>query len=262
MKRENPFPGMNPYMEQKWRDVHSKLIAHISEALGTDLPDNYTALAEEAVDVKGGHSERYHPDVSITADSWKGGLPPVWQPETAGGGVLTLAEPIVYLSPEPPERWVEVRLDDGTLVTVIEVLSPTNKTTGRHAFTIKRRDYLAAGVNLVEIDLLRGGERLIDIPPADYARRIATGDHYTVSINRAYWPERREVYPCPLRDPLPHIRIPLKLPDPDVRLALQPLIDRIYTSGRYWKLDYSLPLEPAPSPADAEWIAERVDAAR
>lgn len=29
----SPFPGMDPYLEARWSDVHSKLIAFIGEAL-------------------------------------------------------------------------------------------------------------------------------------------------------------------------------------------------------------------------------------
>jgi len=49
--KENPFPGMNPYLEQSWQDVHTRLIAAISNTLGETLPDGLVARAEEAVAV-------------------------------------------------------------------------------------------------------------------------------------------------------------------------------------------------------------------
>src|SRR5439155_20452495 len=49
------------------------------------------------------------------------------------------------------------------LVTVIEVLSPTNKlpgSDGSREYAHKRERLLESHVNLVEIDLLRGGQRI------------------------------------------------------------------------------------------------------
>ena len=48
------------------------------------------------------------------------------------------------------------------LVTVIEVLSPTNKlpgSDGNKEYTQKRERLLNSHVNFIEIDLLRGGQR-------------------------------------------------------------------------------------------------------
>src|SRR5205823_14314623 len=51
---------------------------------------------------------------------------------------------------------------DRRVVTVIEVLSPSNKRGGpdRTAYLAKRNEYLGGKLNLVEIDLLRGGQRM------------------------------------------------------------------------------------------------------
>ena len=51
MNTTNPFPGMNPFMEQTWPDVHLSLIGFVREALGVELPEDLVAKAEQQVDV-------------------------------------------------------------------------------------------------------------------------------------------------------------------------------------------------------------------
>ena len=253
---------MNPFMEQRWHDAHHTLIGLIRQVLGRELPEAYSALAEEQVIVTGGSSPTYYPDLSIVEDEWKRGLPPVWTPGEYQGLTVAVASPDIVTVETPPERWVEVRHDEGELVTVIEVISPTNRESGRTAFLAKRGDYLAAGVNVVEVDLLRDGRRLIDIEPAAYQSRYGhVGEHYTVCTIRAALPQRREIYICPLRNRLPVVRIPLRHSDPDVPLDIQALVDQVHASGRYWKLDYRRSLEPAPCADDLAWMGERLQAA-
>jgi hypothetical protein len=257
MQTANPFPGMNPYLLRRWRDVHLALMADLRNELGMELPSDYSAQAEAQVEVTGKSTlQGYIPDVSITEDTWKHGHPPVWQPQTADDGAVLVDEPTIVNVESPPERWLEIRHDDGTLVTVIEVVSPTNRGRGREAFLMKRKDYLNAGVNVVEIDLLREGERLIDMDPKLYASTFGIDEHTTVMTIRPMFIDRLEIYATPLRQPLPRIRIPLRYPDPDVALNLQKQIDRIYTSGRYWKQDHNEPLDPPLSPADQAWAAD------
>jgi len=256
--QDNPFPGMNPFMERRWRDVHLALIGLIRRRLGLSLPGSYTAMAEEHVSVVGGETCGYYPDVSVIAEPWKRGEPPVWTPAREAAANA----PLVFELEVPPERWVEIRHDDGDLVTVIEVVSPTNRDLGRSEFLRKRQDFIEAGVSLVEIDLLREGRRLMDVPSQEYLRRMGTDEHYTVMTIRAGFRHRREIYKCPLRQALPMIKIPLRAPDPDVDLELQPMIDEIYTTGRYWKVDHETPLEPPLCAEDAAWVAERLAAAR
>jgi hypothetical protein len=39
MTTKNPFPGMNPFFEQRWRDAHISLITYISSLLNESLPE-------------------------------------------------------------------------------------------------------------------------------------------------------------------------------------------------------------------------------
>lgn len=254
MNTQNPFPGMNPFMEQTWPDVHLSLIGYIRDLLGEELPDDLQAKAEQRVDVVGGDGQFYRPDVVVLEDPWKQGLPPVWTPDASG---VTVTEPTLLLAEQEPERWVEIRTDQGKLVTVIEVLSPANKSSLRESYLAKRRDFLHSGVNVVEIDLLRQGALTVNVGGTNYERRFAgVGDHYVTCVTRAALPQRREVYVTPLRESLPVIRIPLRQTDPDVPLDIQSLINRCYATGRYWKLDHALVrLDPPLSGDDAEWAA-------
>ena len=45
----SPFPGMDPYLEAHWRDVHARLIIYASDALQGVLPGGLRARVEERV---------------------------------------------------------------------------------------------------------------------------------------------------------------------------------------------------------------------
>src|SRR5437660_9201377 len=96
------------------------------------------------------------------------------------------------------------------LVTVIEVLSLANKLRGegQAQYRQKQRELYGARVSLVEIDLLRRGERVVSVPQALIPRHARTT--YQVCVRRGWRPRRFEIYPVPLRKPLPSLRIPLR----------------------------------------------------
>ena len=102
------------------------------------------------------------------------------------------------------------------LVTAIEVLSPVNKRRSHeayHDYLRKRRDLLRSDAHLVEIDLLRGGDR----PPLE---RPVPAALYYVTLSRAARRPYVEVWPIQLWEPLPTLPVPLRAPDPDVLLSL------------------------------------------
>ena len=262
--KSNPFPGMNPFLELQWSDVHTRLIAHICDALSEELPDDLRSLAEEHLAVTGISDKRYRTDVAVV-ERWRGGLPPLWQPDAASGREpIVAAEPEVMVVEPATWRWVEIRDRMGDLVTVIEVLSPANKASaaGRNEYEAKQYDLLAAGVNLVEIDLVRQGAHVI-AAEKEFLRPAGNDEtRYLICAVRGGWPNRREIYYCPLREALPTIRIPLRPTDPDVPLALQPMIDRVYRTGRCWHLNHQAnPPGPEWSEAESQWLDERLRAA-
>ena len=142
--------------------------------------------------------------------------------------------------------------ENDDVVTVIELLSPTNKLSrdGRTEYLNKRNTVLHSEASLVEIDLLRGGKRLPTV------ERLPKGDYYAF-VTRA---ERRptvEVYSWPLERRLPKIPIPLAEGDPDVSLDLQAVFDTTYDrSGYDYSLNYKKPVEPPLTESQSAWVAE------
>jgi Protein of unknown function (DUF4058) len=149
----------------------------------------------------------------------------VWQLQTLPGesqaSTATIApapvESLVTLEIPLRLHRVEIRATASQqLVTVVEILSPVNKRPSHDAYLAyqrKRRDILRSEVHLLEIDLLRGGER----PPL--ARPVPTAPYYVV-LSRANRRPTVEVWPIQLADRLPVLPVPLLEPDPDVPLDL------------------------------------------
>lgn len=254
MNRQNPFPGMNPWLERSWPDVHTRLVGYISDALAPQLPPDLRVRAEEKIAVSSeGDTALYRADVAVS-DPWRQGLPSAWSPEAGSSPGVTVAEPeLVSLEPEV-ERWVEIRDRTGQLVTVVELLSPANKNEGAAAYRRKQEDIVHSQVNLVEIDLLRTGRPVLRVEPGH--RRPPGMWSYRVCVSRAALAGLAEVYNLPLPERLPAFRVPLRVTDRDIALDLQPLIDRVYELGAYWQTDYTqTPGEPW-SPEEAAWVAE------
>lgn len=174
--------------------------------------------------------------------------------EVAASSPPTAAtEPIRVLLDEVIERWVEIRDDAGRLITVIELLSPSNKleSAERDCYLRKRRSFISGGVNLVEIDLVRQGAPIF--PEAIRGVLHRAGACYGVWVFRAAHPAEQQVYPIRLRERLPAIHLPLRPTDADVVLDLQPIIDQCHERGRYHLLNCRLDLTPPWAPEDARW---------
>lgn len=248
---------MNPFFQNRWSDARTALICYFCDTLNGELPDDLTAQAEEGIRVGGGRPV-FRADVAVV-ESWKRGFPPLWQPEgeAAGeGGLVIEADEPFIIDEEAPARWIEIRALSGEVVTVIELLSPANKREDRIAYIDKRERYRHGSVNVVEIDLIRGGDPVTLVPGQWRSEWLEQGKRldYEVAVWRA-WASRLEVYPVSLREKLPTLRIPLRPTDPDVPLALQPLVDRCHANGRYWQLRDLDSLSPKLSPEDRQWAA-------
>lgn len=257
---KSPFPGMDPYLEQHWGDIHSSLVLYARDALQGDLPGDLFARVEERVYLEAPETKRRnsYPDVQV-----------VEHPRNNGGGTavavagneVLVAEPSLILVSDDPVTETYVEILDGTtgnrVVTIIEFFSPSNKFPGegRDLIRKKQQEVQAAGVNLAEIDLLRAGERVFLVPSARLGPDLSTAP-YMASVYRART-GMAEVYPLLLRKRLPGIRIPLRPHDDDVVLDLQALVDQAYRNGRYGRtLDYSQPPKPPLNAEDAGWAAE------
>jgi hypothetical protein len=244
-------------MQGVWSDAHTVLIGYIRDALGEELPEDLLARAEENVTLSSplANPQPRRTDVTIVeSEYWKQGDRPVWTPSHDPDLAKRVADPVLVEIEEIISRWVEIRSAKGTLITVIEVTSPANKTReGRRVFEDKLRMFFQAGVNVVEIDLIRGGET-----SRDHHRGNWPEERCAVIANRAHCLSVAEVYPCPLRESLPAVRVPLRTGEPDAALDLQPLIDRCYSRGRYWMLPYYEDPQPPLSAEDREWARERL----
>lgn len=122
------------------------------------------------------------------------------------------------------------------LVTVIELLSPTNKDPGSKGWELYRRkqgEILRSDVHLVEIDLLRGGEYVLAPPYYKGRESVGAEWHYLISISRADMPYEFLLYPRTVRDRLPRIPVPLAIGDREVALDPQAVFNQCYEDGAF-----------------------------
>ncbi len=258
--KQNPFPGIDPWMQGVWHDVHTMLIGYVRDELCDELPEDLVARAKEGVEITplGGETLRRIPDVSVSSysDAWKSGETVSWTPDVDDAGLAALVEP----DPIEPqtERWVEIRtVGDNKLVTAIEILSPANKVgDGHRHYRDKVTRLLYGGVSVVEIDLIRGGEARQIRPCGEGGAELLSSLH-RIYVMTPDQPKQARVYPCHLRQPIPKISIPLRPGEAEISLDLQPLIDRCYTRGRYWAIDRECDPEPALSSSDLDWARQQ-----
>lgn len=254
----SPFPGMDPYLEDYWADVHTSVCTDARNQLAPQLPEDLYARLEEYLAVESGIEEargKRVPDVKVAERAGNGSS----AAQGKGGVAVAVAEPIeIPLVADEPVTLRSIRIFDRTtgnrVVTAIEVLSPANKLgeAGRADYRRKQHELLEGDVSLVEIDLLRAGGHVL-VPPLWSFPPECRGP-YRISVVRSWRPRRAQVYRVSLRERLPAIRIPLRPTDPDVVLDLQPLIDRAYDFGAYdrnisYRDDPVAPLQGA----DAAW---------
>jgi hypothetical protein len=250
---------MDPYLEEHWRDIHHSFLTYARDDLQEHLPRDLRARLEERVYVEPelGASRGIYPDVVVVEHPGNGG----------GAAVATeveVTEPlIIHTDVEPAtEGFIEIiDVSSGNrVVTVIELISDANKRPGdgQDQYRKKQREYVLGGVSLVEIDLLRSGERVLAVPAAHIPSPHRTA--YQICVTRGWGPRSYEVYRAPLREALPTIRVPLRPTDPDAPLILQAIIDRCYHNGRYNDINYRADPSPPLTPHDAEWAAELLTA--
>ena len=246
----SPFPGMDPYLEQHWRDVHHSLCTYARDALQPQLRPRFLARLEERliVETESDDSRSIYPDVKIIERR------PNRRPPRETGGGVAVAEPLRIRGEIEPVYEGFIQIIDGStgkqLVTVIEILSPSNKFPGpnQKAYRQKQQELAEAKISLVEIDLLRDGDWMVQsrrdrVPPS----------HYRVSVHRGWMEDECEYYPIYLHEPLPAFKIPLRQEDADVRLDLQAILDQTYINGAYDAINYRLDPVPPLSAKDAEW---------
>ncbi|HUE71658.1 MAG TPA: DUF4058 family protein [Pirellulaceae bacterium] len=270
----SPFPGFDPYLEAPdiWPDFHYALAADLRNELNRVLPRPYYARLEMRPEI--GFLEeapvvrRVVPDVTVVKGAGAARESAV---ALADGPRTVVSQSVDVTVNVEPIRHSFVEILDSSrkhhLITVIEIVSPTNKRPGqdRRAYEHKQRENLDSDVSLVELDLLRSGERLCPYPAlAQIVAELSPHPDYLVSVNR--WWQRMgdamdcQLFPTTIRESLPCIPIPLRREEAEPTLDLQWHFNRVYDSGPYWRgaIDYSRPPDPPLPPEDAAWAAELV----
>lgn len=249
-----PFPGMDPYLERRgiWEQVHTNLIVSIQRFLTPLLRPRYHVGIEERTYL-----------AVLPPDQQSTGMPDVLiaksQPSRSESGpMVAVADPVVAplvaelpLPEEVKERYLEIRaLPDQQMITVIEILSPTNKSTreGRQLYEEKRLKVLGSLTHLVEIDLLRGGQ--------PFAMKAPRQSDYRLVVSRSGRRPYADVYLFNLPDPIPDLPIPLRSGEEEPLVPLNQILHEVYDQGGYdLVIDYQQPAEPPLAEADAEWVA-------
>jgi hypothetical protein len=221
---------MDPFIEgQRWRDFHTTFVTVIRELLTPKVRPRYVVEVQEYVYLarEDEDPERLiEPDVAVIERD----LPRAASLRSPSA-TISLVAPVIHTVPvlkRPRQVFLSIRNREWRdVVTVIEVLSPTNKRAGeeRNEYLVKRWNVFRTPAHLVEIDLLRGGERLPTREPLEAA------DFYAFVCRKECLPQV-EVYPWTLRQPLPVIPVPLAGDDPDVPLDLQATTTPSTTAAR------------------------------
>jgi hypothetical protein len=164
--------------------------------------------------------------------------------------------PVTGSIPRPPavvksRKWLTVQdRDSRKVVTVIELLSPSDKRPGktRDKYLDKRAKLLGSKTHLVEVDLLRGGLRMP-------TRGLPECDYY-LAVSRHPDRPRAEFWPFDLVSPLPAVPVPLLPGETEPVVPLKPVLDRVYDEGHYADHLYTETPDPPLTPEQAAWAAD------
>jgi hypothetical protein len=246
---------MDPYLEHpgRWPDVHHRLISISSDLLTAQLRPKYFVRVEERVylsDQQDPGRAVIIPDMRIVPASAEQHR----RATHAAASALATIEPVIattLFEEEIHEARLEViDRELRSVVTVIEVLSPTSKypgSRGERSYQEKRLEVMRSPSHLVEIDLLRGGTAI------EVQEALPEYD-CLVHVSRFENRPKGKLWPIPLRAPLPQIEIPLRSGDAPATLDLQQVLATAYDRGAY-DLDIDYRSDPIPplSSLHADW---------
>jgi hypothetical protein len=205
----SPFPGMDPYLEtpKLWPAFQHQLLACLYQILLPGLVDRYRARVG---------TRTYVSEMPLFTS---------------------------IIREQFSEEFIEIRnRTDGKLVTLLEVVSPANKTTaaGRQAYLDARLQAVAQKAGIVEIDLVMQGK-----PTLNYSRDGLPEYDYAVTVTRSNAPDRYEIYTATLQKRLPKFKLPLAADDRDALLDLQAAFARAYDLGTFsTQINYKGPPPP------------------
>ena len=263
------FPGMDPYLEASWiwPTFHNSLADQIQMMLNQQLPNDYFAQLEARSELGIRAAKRIiAPDVAIIESGRKRG-----PSQEDGGGVSVAVEEEIEVSTgirvefmDEPVTITSVAIRNtqtaNEVVTLIEILSPANKRSGadRDHYVQRMREILTgSSTSLIEIDLLRNGQRtwersdIID----DYLDDLGSPTDYLVMTSRSWSRSGADMHPISIRERLPVIAVPLRQNEPVVPLSLQTAFNRAYDGGPYRRgaVDYSKPPFPPLNDSQEQW---------
>lgn len=249
----SPFPGMDPYLEHPdlWPDVHHRLIVALADSLAPPLRPKYRVMVDK-------RTYRVEPgevvftgrtDVAAidrareAAEAYEGAETP---------GLRTVEVPVPGVV---EEGYLEVRdVASGDVITVVELLSPTNKRPGegRRLYETKRLSILGSLTHLVEIDLIRAYE-----PMLLYGDGIDS--HCRILVSRSDRRPTADLYAFDVQNKMPTFRLPLRKGDDEPTVDINALLHELYDRAGYdLSIDYTA--EPVP-PFEGEardWVAGRI----
>lgn len=219
----SPFPGMDPFLEDDklWSGFQNQLAHCLYQMLLPGLMDRYRARI----------AQRHYVTEQALFTS--------------------------IIREERLEQFIEIRQrSDGRLVTLVDIVSPANKTTasGRQSYLEKRHEARMINSNIVEIELVLQGTPLLD-----YSREGLAEWDYGVTVTRCTQPERFEIYTATMQKRLPRFRLPLASDDRDTVIDLQAAFARCYDQGDFAKqIDYSKDPTTRLSEDQRKWLDERL----
>jgi hypothetical protein len=242
---------MDPWLEHpnRWPDVHNSVIAALRFRLGPILRPRYFVRIEERIYLQEPEELVFVGRPGLTLEKGRGA--------ESGGPAAELAAFAVAVEVPVPDELRETYLQvhevgTGEVVTVLELLSPSNKREGKgqRLYVRKRTRVLETQTNLVEIDLVRSGTPMPLVgafPPSDYRILVSRGDRRP----------RAGLWPFSLRDRLPRFHLPLKRGDDEPEVDLGAVLAEVYDSASYdLSIDYSKDPIPPLSEADRLWARE------
>lgn len=247
---------MDPYLENTdfWEGFHNGFMHYVQEDLQPRLPESYVATLEMRIyfqpegEAREPREQRI-PDLELIRTGPAPARSERREYHQVRGAMLDL-DPI-----EVREAHVSLKeIPSGRLVTSIEMLSPANKHpgAGRDTYLAKQWRLYSQGVNLVELDFLRGGTPTLLVSGSRLARLEPF--HYLVGIFRAFDPLKYEVMTWTVRDPFPVVPVLLDEGVKEVLLDLGAVFQHTFATAALRRLlKYAGESDPPLAREDAAW---------
>lgn len=241
---------MDPYLEHRalWPDVHNRLITALADTLTPLVAPDYYVGVESRTYVMRPDGDHFlgRPDLSIVSPV--GTLPS--QAAAKPATDVAVLEVDLDVGEEISHYYLEIRsVRNDLLITVIELLSPVNKSDprGRLEYLNKRADVLFSLTSLVEIDLLRAGEPMP-------IQQTVTSD-YRILVHRGWRRTKASLYAFNLPAAIPAFPLPLQPHQAEPLIPLNDVVHDLYSRARFdLRINYNEPPPPPLTDEQAAWV--------